>query len=213
MSGPAPPRLLRLVAPSRPVQPDPLGGVAAAAASGDRRAVRTFLLTVTPHLLRVVRRVLGPEHPDVDDVAQESAYALMEALPRHRGECTVLHFACRVALLTAMNVRRRDATRKRMAIRQDDAVDLLASSTPPPDEELAARALARAMRELLDALPIEQAEALGMHFVLGYTVREIADSCRVPAETVRSRLRLAKDALRKLIAGDPQLGMLVGDEA
>jgi RNA polymerase sigma-70 factor (ECF subfamily) len=60
---------------------------------------------VTPHLLRVVRRVLGPEHPDVEDVAQESAFALMDALPRHRGECTILHFACRVALLTAMNVR------------------------------------------------------------------------------------------------------------
>jgi RNA polymerase sigma-70 factor (ECF subfamily) len=118
-----------------------------------------------------------------------------------------------VALLTAMNVRRRDATRKRMAVRQDVAMELFASSTPQPDAELAARALAKAMRELLDALPLEQAEVLGLHVVLGYTVREIADSSRVPAETVRSRLRLAKEALRRLIAGDPQLGMLVGDEA
>jgi RNA polymerase sigma-70 factor (ECF subfamily) len=171
-------------------------------------------MTVAPHLLRVVRRVLGTYHPDVDDVVQESAFALMEALPRHRGECTILHFACRVALLTAMNVRRRDATRKRAAIRQDDlTVDHFESSAPTPDAEVASRARAQAMRELLDALPMEQAEVLAMHCVLGYTVREIADSSRVPLETVRSRLRLAKEAVRDHIAGDPRLGNLVGEQA
>jgi RNA polymerase sigma-70 factor (ECF subfamily) len=211
-----PPRLLRLVTgqPPRPTQPDALAGVAEAAAKGDPRAVRTFLVTVTPHLLRVVRRVLGATHPDVDDVAQESAFALMEALPRHRGECTVLHFACRVALLTAMNVRRRDATRKRAATKQDDLpVELFESDSPAPDAEMVARARAQAMRELLDRLPIAQAEVLAMHCVLGYTVREIAESSRVPAETVRSRLRLAKEAVREHIAGNPRLVKLVGDPA
>jgi RNA polymerase sigma-70 factor (ECF subfamily) len=211
-----PPRLLRLVTgrPPRPSQPDALASVAAAATTGDPRAIRTFLVTVTPHLLRVVRRVLGTTHPEVDDVAQESAFALMEALPRHRGECTVLHFACRVALLTAMNVRRRDATRKRAATKQDDMpVELFESASPAPDAEMVARARAQAMRELLDGLPIEQAEVLAMHCVLGYTVREIAESSRAPAETVRSRLRLAKEAIREHIAGNPRLARLVGDQA
>ncbi len=52
-----------------------------------------------------------------------------------------------------------------------------------------------------------------MHCVLGYTVREIADSSRIPAETVRSRLRLAKEAIRERVAGDARLGKLVGDPA
>jgi DNA-directed RNA polymerase specialized sigma24 family protein len=44
-------------------------------------------------------------------------------------------------------------------------------------------------------------------------VREIAESSRAPAETVRSRLRLAKEAIREHIAGNPRLARLVGDQA
>ena len=194
--------------------PDPLAAIADAAVIGDRRAIRTLLMTVGPHLLRVVRRVLGVQHPDVDAVAQESAFALIEALPNHRGECTVLHFACRVAVLTAMNVRRRDGAKKRLQIRDDATpIEFFPSSGPSPDAELIAQARIDAVRELLDTLPTEQAEVLAMHCVLGYTVRETANASRVPIETVRSRLRLAKQALRDRVAGNAELATIVGEPA
>lgn len=208
--------MLKLVGrqPQRSKKPDPLAEVAAAAVAGDRRAVRTLLVTVAPHVLRVARRVLGANHPDVDDVAQESAFAVIDALPGHRGESTVLHFACRVALLTAMNVRRRDATLKRRSIRDDAVpVELLPSGAPDPDAGLIAQARVTVVRELLDALPIEQAEVLAMHCVLGYTVREIAEVSGAPVETVRSRLRLSKQALRERVSADPRLAKIVGDES
>jgi RNA polymerase sigma-70 factor (ECF subfamily) len=193
---------------------DALAEVAKAAASGDRRAVRTFVLTVTPHLLRVVRRVLGADHADVDDVTQDSAFAVMEALPTHRGECTTLHFACRIAVLTAMKARRRAAAQKRLRAREDTIpIEGYPSGGPAPDAELVARARAEAVRDLLDTLPTEQSEMLAMHFYLGYTVREIATTTRIPHETVRSRLRLAKQALRDRVADDPELGKIVGEEA
>jgi hypothetical protein len=68
------PRLLRLVergssrvGVSVLDQKDELARLAELAASGDSRAIRTFVMTIGPHVLRVVRRVLGPHHPDVDD--------------------------------------------------------------------------------------------------------------------------------------------------
>jgi RNA polymerase sigma-70 factor (ECF subfamily) len=193
---------------------DALADVTAAAVSGDRRAIRTLLAAVTPSVLRTVRRVLGAQHPDVDDVAQESAFAFMEALAGHRGECTVLHFACRVAVLTAMNARRRDLTQKRVRARDDRvSVETVESAMPGPDAKLLARDRAEAVRQLLDALPIEQAEALAMHCVLGYTVREIAEASSAPIETVRSRLRLAKQALRERAADDAELVKIIGEEA
>jgi len=210
-----PSRLLKLVIgqPRRPQLPDALADVAATAVAGDRRAVRTFLVAVTPHLIRVVRKVLGAHHPDVDDVVQVSAFAVMDALPGRRGECTVLHFACRVAVLTAMNARRREAAQKRLSIRDDGKhVELFPSPSPAPDADLLAHDRAQAVRELLDSLPIEQAEVLAMHCVLGYTVREIAETSRVPMETVRSRLRLSKHALRARVLVDPRLGM-VGEQS
>jgi RNA polymerase sigma-70 factor (ECF subfamily) len=206
--------VLRLVKKPEAAQPDALAGVARAAAAGDPAAVRTLLVTLGPHLLRSVRRVLGAAHPDVDDVTQESAFAVMHALPRYRGESSVLHFACRVAVLTAMSVRRRDATLKRRSIRDDDAsLELVPSGLPAPDAVLSTRDAAEVVRELLDALPVEQAEVLALHCVLGYTVREIADAAGVPLETVRSRLRLSKQAIRERVLTDPRFEGLLEESS
>jgi RNA polymerase sigma-70 factor (ECF subfamily) len=188
---------------------DVLAEVARAAAAGNAAATRTLLVSLGPHLLRTVRRVLGRDNADVEDVLQESASAVLDALPRFRGESSVLHFACRVTLLTAMNARRRELTRKRLSLRDDSlGVEQLSSPLPGPDSSLAARAAAGLVRELLDSLPLEQAEALALHCVLGYTVTEIASATNAPHETVRSRLRLAKRALRERAETDERLAAL-----
>src|SRR5262245_60593234 len=135
MSGPERGRLLKFVL-RRNEPADALAAVARSAVAGDGRATRTLLVALGPHLLRVVRRVLGARHPDIDDVLQESAFAVMEALPRHRGESTIVHFACRIAILTAISVRRREATQKRLRTRDDAVpVEAYASRTPSPDAE------------------------------------------------------------------------------
>src|SRR5690349_12592905 len=92
---------------------DALGRLAAAAAAGDKGAQRTLLVTVGPSLLRVVRGVLGGQHPDVEDTLQEAMVSLHLALIGFRGECTTLHFACRIAVQTALNARRRSGYRTR----------------------------------------------------------------------------------------------------
>jgi DNA-directed RNA polymerase specialized sigma24 family protein len=115
------PPVLRLVSGHTPEPPDALAGVARAAVAGDGSALRTLLLSVGPHILHVVRRILGANHPEIDDVAQESSIAVIDALGRHRGESTVF-LAGRVAALTAMKARRRNAARKRQSIRDHQSV-------------------------------------------------------------------------------------------
>jgi RNA polymerase sigma-70 factor (ECF subfamily) len=203
--------LRSLPASIRPPAPPPEGRrdefaeLVQAVQRGDRAATRTFLLALVPPLLRVVRRVLGPGHQDVEDVAYEAAYAVVEKLPQFRGEGTVLHFACRIAVLTAMNVRRREATQKRARRRDAGDVDALEDDGPDPEQSALASSLAPAVRGLLDTLPEELAEAFALQVILGYTVAEIADSSGVPLETVRSRLRLAKQALRRRVLRHPRL--------
>lgn len=200
--------LIKLMSKGReaPVpQHDELARVAKAAVQGNEAALRTFLATMTPQLLRVVRRVLGAQHPDLEDVTFEAAYAVLEALPRFRGEGTVRHFACCVAVLTAMNVQRRDAASKRAHQREQADPELVASEIPAPDERALTNSLVPIVRELITTLPETLAEALLLHVILGYTVNEIAMSSGVPLETVRSRLRLAKQALRKRALRYPSL--------
>lgn len=204
-------RVLRLVkgGAGREREPDSLAELARTAAAGEPRAVSTFIVKIAPHILRVVGRVMGSSHPDADDIAQEATLGVIEALTSHRGECTVLHFACRIAVLTAMKARRHEAAKKRGAAHQAVPIDLVPAFTPSPDDEAIALARAQAVRELLDTLPIEQAEVLAMHCVLGYTMREIAEASGVSLETARSRMRLAKQALRQRVMDDPKLEQIV----
>lgn len=210
---------LRLVASGAPhVKPQPrhdeLAELAQAAARGEVQAIRTFLVLVLPHVFKVVRRVLGTGHLEVEDTVQESASNIMAALPRFRGEASVLHFVCRVATLTAMNVRRRRVAHKRALLFDDESsVEALPSGRHLPDAELEARRSAEAVRELLDTLPLEQAEVLALHCVLGYTIPEIAATSNIAFETVRSRIRLAKQALRERALLDPRLGDLAKESS
>jgi RNA polymerase sigma factor (sigma-70 family) len=206
-------RPLRLVsgdAENDPPRPhDELGALARRAAAGEARAVQTLLATLLPQMLRVVRRVLGAHHPEVEDVTQESASSLLDALPRFRGQSSVLHFACRVAVLSAMSHRRKRATLKRALLTDSEVpIDDVASSVTLPDSELMQRRSAEAVRQLLDTLPLAQAEVLALHCVLGYTIAEIADAASVSVETVRSRLRLAKQHARERASADHRFRVL-----
>jgi len=188
---------------------DELGELAGRAALGEPKAVRTLLGAVLPPMLRVVRRVLGAQHPEVEDVTQDAASSLLEALPQFRGQSSVLHFACRIAVLSAMSTRRKRATLKRALLTDAEVeIDDVASSASLPDRELEQRRNAEAVRELLDTLPLAQAEVLALHCVLGYTAAEIADAASISVETVRSRLRLAKQHARERAQGDARLRAL-----
>jgi RNA polymerase sigma-70 factor (ECF subfamily) len=79
------------------------------------------LIAVGPHILRVVKGVLGPRDQDLEDVAQECSFALIDALPSFRGECAVVHFVRRITLLTALNARRHGQAIKRARERDASA--------------------------------------------------------------------------------------------
>lgn len=183
---------------------DPLLGLARLIMADPRNheAARTLLRTVTPSLLRVVRGILGASNPDVPDVCQEAAVALLAALPQFRGHSTVTHFACRIALLTAMNARRKARLGQRAPLADDDS---LQDGAPHPGEAAEAARRRAALRRLLDELPPAQAEVLALHVMLGYTVQETSATVAAPIDTVRSRLRRALSALRDRIHGDRAL--------
>lgn len=178
--------------------PDPLMPLVDAAITGDRQALSRLLRALGPQVLRVARGVLGSGHPDVEDAAQESLVAIASAIGSFRGECTVKHFACRIAARHCVTVRKRARTR---AQRKEE----LASVPPPPPVQPPATLRKNALRELLEALPEEQAESLVLRFVMGFSLGEVAEATGAPINTVRSRLRLSKEALRRRIESDPAL--------
>jgi RNA polymerase sigma factor (sigma-70 family) len=198
--------------------PDELAELARATVAGDAGAAGTLVMHLGGSMFTIVRRVLGHRNADVDDVAQDAVIALLGALPRFRNECGVAHFAHRIALLTALAALRRARVRQRWTdsgdgISEDGEMERqeglqMEQVASPLATTVAARRRAL-VRQLLDELPDVIAEALALHFILGYTVDEIADAASVSPNTVWSRLRLGKQALRRKLEGDARLAELL----
>lgn len=171
--------------------------LAQAAERGDRHAITRLLRLVAPAVSRSVRMVLGGKHPDVDDVIQQTFIAFVGAVGTFRGDCHPAGFASRIAVHTAISSRRRaKSQRARVA-----ALAALESAERHPSERDpdAASRRRRLVRELLDQLPEDQAETLALHVMLGHSMEEVARAMGCPVNTAKSRLRLAKSALRRRI--------------
>lgn len=183
---------------------DPLLGLAAEAARGDLEATRKLLDRVSPRIAGVARAVLGPGHAEVDDAVQQSLIAVMQALPRFRGECPPVAYASAIAVRVCVGMRRRGRARRQHE--EALAAEPLSWEEPPsPGETTAAGRRKALLRGLLEQIPAEQGEALAMRAVLGWSLEEIAGASGAPLNTVRSRIRLAKEALRRRIEADPRL--------
>lgn len=186
-------------------RPTPTDRDAAAPMSSESTSPAAQLRSVAPRLLRVCRGVLGPG-PDAEDATQESLIALVQALPGFRGESSLETFATRIALRTAWRARERRTQRAQRTSPIDEDRD------DPGDAASANAELRVIVRSLLGVLPIVQAEALLLRFVLGHSLQEIADICGAPLNTVRSRIRLAREALQRRLASEERLRTLVEED-
>lgn len=186
----------------RPGDAERTEAVIAAARAGDPAALEELLAFLAPPLLRTVRALMGKTHPDLEDVVQEVLIAVVDALPSFRGDCTLLHFAIRIATRRTTTARRRSRSILGWLEtfgRKQEALDV--GPVSPGDETIADRRR-QLLRALLGEIPEAQAEALALRVALGHSIDEVAAITRAPTNTVRSRLRLAKEALRTRISAD-----------
>ena len=58
------------------------------------------------------------------------------------------------------------------------------------------------LRRAFEALPADQRAAIALHLHLGYSIAETAAIVGVPTETLKSRIRLARERLRKAMVDD-----------
>ena len=113
------------------------------------------------------------------------------ALPQFRFEGSVSHY------VTKISMRRAIASRQRAKARSEQQTTLDPSSLPAASFDGALEARADLVRNLLDDLNEAQAKALLLRFMLGHSIDEIASITGVSVNTVKTRLRLAKNQLRR----------------
>jgi RNA polymerase sigma factor (sigma-70 family) len=202
--------VLRTAAPE-PATPKlpPDGGeelmaVARRAAAGDDSATQRLIQAVWPAMTRVITGVMGPSHADLEDVVQQSLIGLLRSLAAFRGECHPAGYASRIALHIALRARRRAGVQR---LRDQEMARLSAEEpfAPSAGDEADGERRRQVLRDLLQDLPEEQADALALRLVLGWSLEEVAAATGAPINTVRSRVRLGKEALRRRIEASPEL--------
>ncbi len=175
-----------------------------AALEGDHDAARHLLGEVARDVRGVVVRFLGSSHRDVDDGVQDALIALMQALPGYRFESSLPTYARRIALLRLLDNQKRQQAQKRTLDSHFGEDPELTASSAQQQIHTENNRLRPLIRRLLAGLPSEQAEAFASRHLLGYSVVDIAESINTSPNTVRSRLRLAKEALLEKVLHDPE---------
>jgi RNA polymerase sigma-70 factor (ECF subfamily) len=143
------------------------------------------------------QRLLGNEAA-AEDLVQETFVALLGAIARYDGTCSLKTFLISIATNRAKH-HFRTAARRRAAMARFERQ----STHPPPptpEEQLGQSRLADTLLRLLDRLPADQRIAFVLCEVEERTSSEAAVIVGVSQATVRSRLWLAKRKLRRALA-------------
>ena len=136
---------------------------------------------MTDRLYRIACGQLSEEQ-DRRDAVQETLLKAWANLPRLRHEAYFETWVIRILLNECHNLQRRAHREAPLA----NAPELVAPATGDA-----------AVRDAVRALPEKLRTAVLLHYVEGYPIREAARILRVPAETVKSRLRRARALLRE----------------
>jgi RNA polymerase sigma-70 factor (ECF subfamily) len=210
----------RVGQPAEPPSPPAAGGgaardeaaVLARAITGDHVATRRLIREVSPAVLRVARAVVGPGYPDTADLVQDVLVWFLRALPSFRGEASVISFASRIAFRRALEARRRVRDVSRWMGEFHDFAEATAEGPSLPSDVALQNRRRELVAHLVAGLPKTQAEALVLRAVSGLSIEQIAEVTGSPANTVRSRLRLAKAALKRRIDEDPKMRDILAGE-
>jgi RNA polymerase sigma-70 factor (ECF subfamily) len=161
----------------------------AAAAKGDRAAAEAICRELLPRVRNLVRYLIRGDAL-CDDIAQEALVAVLRGLHGYRGEGAFQSWVDRVVARTTFALIKKKRAEAAQTAGEEAAPGVV-------DERGEHYVLRRQLAAQLDKLPAEQRDALVLHFAVGMSIPEIAETTGTPFETVRSRIRLGKATLRE----------------
>ncbi len=166
-------------------------------AAGDRRAFDELYRRTSPWLLTRLRRRCADDDV-VADVMQETYLAVWRAAGGFAGPAT--SGSATGWLWTIAAHRLIDAFRRRARQNRVPQVPLAETVAPAAEEEFLAGRVGQEMEQALLVLPPEARQVLQAMVLDGLSVRETSLLLGVPENTVKSRARRARIALREALS-------------
>ena len=170
----------------------------AAVQAGDSSQLEPLLLEILPRVRNLVRYLCRGDS-EVDDIAQEALIAIVRGIDTYRADGAFSAWVNRVVARTTLSeLKRRRRLRRRLCVsdkvNRDLALAHLWFQLKPVEQYV----LRREAAKRLDQLSPPQRQALVLHLAAGFRVDEVAQLEGVSVETIRSRIRLGKQRLRRM---------------
>jgi len=142
-------------------------------------------------------RVLARNMADADDAAQTAIVEILRSAANFRGDGSLAGWCERITVRTTLRLqRKRDRASGPIdaAVRPDD-VATTTSAEPSLSDGIPGGDVERFLLELSD----ERYQALVLRHVLDHSIEEIAEQTGVSVNTVKDRLRMARQLVRQSI--------------
>ncbi len=137
-----------------------------------------------------------------EDVVQESFLSLWRSGARYdRTRGSVRSWVLSAVHNRAIDAFRREAVRTSRDVGDDGVAERLAASDQT-DAEVERRDEARHVRSALGELPADQRQVIELAYFGGFTHSQIAEMLKLPAGTVKGRMRLGLTKMRVALGGD-----------
>ena len=133
---------------------------------------------------------------DRDDLLQEIAFAIWQALPRFRAECSERTFAFRIAHNRGITYLTRARAQSSQSI--DDEEIEVHDPAPGPDSDLVRRQRADGLRKAVHRLPVAHRQVI-MLTLEGLGYKEISEVLGISESNVGVRLSRARQLLHDLL--------------
>ena len=184
----------------------------AAIRSGDPVVAETFCRRVLPTVERTVRRLLGRDDGEREDLIQIAVIEIVRSIARYRGASSLDTWVTAVtAHLVYKQIRRRSI--ERLVPIEGVQEEALPWSRPEGERSLATREILNRVVKHLDAVGDKLAWSFVLHDVHGYDLAEVAQIMGVSETAAQSRLVRGRRGLHKRIARDPELAGLFAELA
>jgi RNA polymerase sigma-70 factor (ECF subfamily) len=170
------------------------------AKKGDRAAYGELVRAHQGIARRVAYLVLR-RHDEVDDVVQEAFVKAYRALNRFRPNADFRPTLLRIVRNEALNRRRSQGRRDRLALKVANASG---GAAPSPEAMVLEAAQRNEILRAVNSLPVSLREVVECRFFLGMSEADTARLLRVPAGTVKSRTSRAMNRLRASLEGIEQ---------
>jgi RNA polymerase sigma-70 factor, ECF subfamily len=169
----------------------------------------SFQATTLPHLDRLVAIASRwGDGQEAEDYVQETYARAWTAFHQLRDPRSAFSWLCKI-LRTVANERRRNVARRRDLLfiteLENAHEELVASDEPSPLDQYLARLEAGSLRQALQSIPEDLAEAVGLHDLHGLKYREIAQVTSVPIGTVMSRISRGRQLLAGLLKREDEV--------